>query len=111
MNISSLVVYLKDQSLAQNLIAEISKIEGCEVAANQNDKIVVTIESEELDYEIKVFKNIQAMQGVRDVSMIYTYQDLDDDIEAVNNNNLENIMLEIDSKDAKDIEYSGHLKI
>ena len=87
-------------------------MEFCEVVAAQDNKIVATIQTDTLDQELNAFKTIQAMQGVSDVAMIYSYQDLDEQIDAANNNDIESIMQKIDDEpEIKNIKYGGHLKI
>ncbi|MBP5778631.1 MAG: chaperone NapD [Campylobacter sp.] len=112
MNISSIIIYTDNKVNLQNLVDNVAKMEFCEVVAAQDNKIVATIQTETLDQELKTFKTIQAMQGVSDVAMIYSYQDLDDEIEAGNNNDIESIMQKIDDEpEIKNIKYGGHLKI
>lgn len=112
MNISSIIIYTNNEVNLQNLVDNVAKMEFCEVVAAQDNKIVATIQTETLDQELKTFKTIQAMQGVSDVAMIYSYQDLDEQIEAANNNDIESIMQKIDDEpEIKNIKYGGHLKI
>ena len=112
MNISSIIIYTDNKVNLQNLVDNVAKMEFCEVVAAQDNKIVATIQTETLDQELNTFKTIQAMQGVSDVAIIYSYQDLDDEIEAGNNNDIESIMQKIDDEpEIKNIKYGGHLKI
>ncbi|MDA3056255.1 MULTISPECIES: chaperone NapD [unclassified Campylobacter] len=112
MNISSIIIYTNNEVNLQNLADNVAKMEFCEVVAAQDNKIVATIQTDTLDQELNTFKTIQAMQGVSDVAMIYSYQDLDEQIEAANNNDIESIMQKIDDEpEIKNIKYGGHLKI
>lgn len=112
MNISSIIIYTNNEVNLQNLADNVAKMEFCEVVAAQDNKIVATIQTDTLDQELNAFKTIQAMQGVSDVAMIYSYQDLDEQIDAANNNDIENIMQKIDDEpEIKNIKYGGHLKI
>ena len=112
MNISSVIIYLNNEANLQNLTKLVGEIEFCEVVAAQDNKIVATIQTDTLDRELNAFKTIQAMQGVSDVAMIYSYQDLDEQIDAANNNDIESIMQKIDDEpEIKNIKYSGSLKI
>lgn len=112
MNISSIIIYTNNEVNLQNLADNVAKMEFCEVVAAQDNKIVATIQTDTLDQELNAFKTIQAMQGVSDVAMIYSYQDLDEQIEAANNNDIESIMQKIDDEpEIKNIKYGGHLKI
>ena len=112
MNISSILIYTNNEVNLQNLADNVAKMEFCEVVAAQDNKIVATIQTDTLDQELNAFKTIQAMQGVSDVAMIYSYQDLDKQIDAANNNDIESIMQKIDDEpEIKNIKYGGHLKI
>ena len=112
MNISSIIIYTNNEVNLQNLADNVAKMEFCEVVASQDNKIVATIQTDTLDQELNAFKTIQAMQGVSDVAMIYSYQDLDEQIDAANNNDIESIMQKIDDEpEIKNIKYGGHLKI
>ena len=112
MNISSILIYTNNVVNLQNLADNVAKMEFCEVVAAQDNKIVATIQTDTLDQELNAFKTIQAMQGVSDVAMIYSYQDLDKQIDAANNNDIESIMQKIDDEpEIKNIKYGGHLKI
>ena len=112
MNISSIIIYTNNEVNLQNLADNVAKMEFCDVVAAQDNKIVATIQTDTLDQELNAFKTIQAMQGVSDVAMIYSYQDLDEQIDAANNNDIESIMQKIDDEpEIKNIKYGGHLKI
>lgn len=112
MNISSIIIYTNNEVNLQNLADNVAKMEFCEVVAAQDNKIVATIQTDTLDQELNAFKTIQATQGVSDVAMIYSYQDLDEQIDAANNNDIEGIMQKIDDEpEIKNIKYGGHLKI
>ena len=112
MNISSVIIYTNNETNLQNLADFVAKIEFCEVVAAQDNKIVATIQTDTLDQELGAFKTIQALDGVSDVAMIYSYQDLDEQIEAANNNDIESIMQKIDDEpEIKNIKYGGSLKI
>ncbi|AII15034.1 periplasmic nitrate reductase assembly protein [Campylobacter iguaniorum] len=108
MNISSLVVNVADLSMIDNIKAKICEIKNCEVVACENDKIVVTIEAKNFDEEIKSYKIIERLQGISTVSMVYSYQDLDEEIEKSNNNKIGEIVRKLDSADSKDVVYHGN---
>ena len=96
----------------QNLANEVAKIDFCEVVASQDNKIVATIQTQTLDEELGAFKAMQGLDGVSDVAMIYSYQDLDEEIANANNNDIVSIMQKIDDEpEIKNIKYGGHLKI
>ena len=112
MNISSVIIYLNNEANLQNLANEVAKIDFCEVVASQDNKIVATIQTQTLDEELGAFKAMQGLDGVSDVAMIYSYQDLDEEIANANNNDIVSIMQKIDDEpEIKNIKYGGHLKI
>ncbi|ALV65158.1 chaperone NapD [Campylobacter fetus] len=108
MNISSVVVNVIDPSFVSDIVNAISHIECCEVVAQNENKIVAVIESMCLDDEIKSYKSIEAIKGISTVAMIYSYQDLDEDIEKSNNNHIGEIVRKIDESDVNDIVYNGN---
>ncbi|MDA3076868.1 chaperone NapD [Campylobacter sp. JMF_04 NA10] len=112
MNISSVIIYTDNKTNLDELSALVAKIEFCEVVAAQDGKIVATIQTESLDQELGAFKAMQVLKGVSDVAMIYSYQDLDEQIDAANSNNIEEIMQKIDEEpEIKKIKYGGSLNI
>ena len=112
MNISSVIIYLNNEANLQNLADKVAKIDFCEVVASQDNKIVATIQTQTLDEELGAFKAMQGLDGVSDVAMIYSYQDLDEEIANANNNDIVSIMQKIDDEpEIKNIKYGGHLKI
>ena len=112
MNISSVIIYTNNEVNLENLAKIVGEIEFCEVVAAQDGKIVATIQTDTLDQELGAFKSMQALNGVSDVAMIYSYQDLDEQIDAANNNDIESIMQKIDDEpEIKNIKYGGSLKI
>ena len=106
MNISSAIAYAKKGKEAADVAKKIDKIEGCEVVAAQEGKIVVVMSAENLDGEIELFKILESVEGVAGVAMIYSYQeDLQKDVESIKKSEIlfdENI-------DAKDIVYNGNI--
>ena len=112
MNVSSVIIYLNNEANLEKLSSKVAEFEFCEVIAAQDGKIVATIQTETLDQELGAFKAMQGLEGVSDVAMIYSYQDLDEQIEAANNNDIESILQKIDDEpEIKNIKYGGHLKI
>ena len=105
-NISSVVITLMDAKLSDEVVSKISTIPNCEVAAKENDKIVVLIESSDLDGELATFRSLEHIEGVSTVAMIYSYQDLDNDISKANSNDIGEIVRKIDEMDVKDIKIA-----
>lgn len=109
MNISSVVLTI-NKAHKDTILQKIPLISGCEIAGSNDEKIVVLIECQSLKCELKNYKLLGAIDGVIDISMIYSYQDLDDEIQKANNNDIEKIMQKVDQMDAKDVVYNGNLK-
>ncbi|TWO29854.1 chaperone NapD [Campylobacter hyointestinalis] len=108
MNISSVVINVADLNSISKIANLVSDIDGCEVVAQNENKIVALIESQSFDDEIKSYKSIERLPGIATVSMIYSYQNLDEDIEKSNNNNIGDILRKIDESSVDDIEYHGN---
>ncbi|CUU68665.1 chaperone NapD [Campylobacter hyointestinalis] len=108
MNISSVVINVADLNLMSDIANLVLDIDGCEVVAQNENKIVALIESQSFDDEIKSYKSIERLPGIATVSMIYSYQNLDEDIEKSNNNNIGDILRKIDESSVDDIEYHGN---
>lgn len=101
MNISSMVVYSGLSDLG-TLIKDIQSINGCEVVASKDGKIVVVSETKNTDGQIKIFRTIEKLKGVDSVGMVYSCEEMDD---SKTNDEISNIL--DDSTDAKDIVYGG----
>ncbi len=111
MNISSLIVYLKDGADEAAVKAELVKFEGCEIVTSGEGKIVITIESEVLGSEFGSFRAIQNLEGVSDIGMVYSYQDLDDQIDKAEHNDIGEIVRKVDASNPEDIKYSGKINV
>ena len=110
MNISSLVVYKKEDASEQEIISQIEQVKGCEVVAAQEGKIVVVMSAENLDGEIELFKVLESVEGVAGVAMIYSYQeDLQKDVESIKKSGKISEILFDENIDAKDIVYNGNI--
>ena len=111
MNISSVVIYLDADTNIAEFRKELQSIGGCEFVACENGKAVATISTESFDDEIAAFRAIEAIKGVSEAMMIYSYSDLDADIAAANSDNGEQIMRELDEKDPSQIKYGGKVRV
>ncbi len=111
MNISSIIVRVADESKVELVKAAINRIDGCEVAAAEAGKIVATLESQNIDDEIAKFRAVEDIDGVSDVVMVYSYQDLDDDINKAQNNDIEAIVRAMEQKNPSEIKYSGRVPV
>lgn len=105
MNISSVVVNV-DEKYIDVVKESISILDGCEVVASNQAKVVALINAENLDDELAKFKNIEKLKHVVSVVMVYSYQE---DIEDALSQNAINSFLDDDSLDAKNVKYSGDI--
>ncbi len=112
MNISSLIVMVAE-GVAERVINEIKSISGCDVPISENNILIVSIEGENIESETGKMKQIENIDGVISAKLVYAYAE--DELEAEKQKiemsgnipewlNKENI-------DARDIPYSGRLKI
>ena len=75
MNISSIVVQTHPQNAAV-LQGELACLSGVDVhAANEDGRIVITIEDTQDNSPADTLMNVQNMQGVLSASLIYNYCD------------------------------------
>ena len=111
MNISSIVIYLGAGADEAALRAALQDIDGCEFVACEDGKAVATISAESFEDEIAAFRAIEAIDGVSEAMMIYSYSDLDADIAVANSDNGEQIMRELDEKDPSQIKYGGKVRV
>lgn len=73
MNVSSIVVKTVPEHL-QEVIADINAIDLCEVHFNDDEgKIVVTIEGENINDQMERMKKIQAIPNVVSANLSYSY--------------------------------------
>ena len=105
MNISSVLIIAKEQH-HEALREEIAKIECCSIELVEGEKIIVLIESENLDEELKAYKRLEKLKKASAVSMVFSYQDLDGDIENIKNAVPASLNDEVL---AEDVEYSGSM--
>lgn len=115
MNISSIVIYLKNKNMLNNVTDELAKFQEIEIITSQDDKIVALIQSIDVDAEIAVFRHIEALYGVLNVAMIYSYQEeLEQDLlklnETINSGKIAAVLAR-DDVDAKEIHYGGKVPL
>ncbi|NLK66153.1 MAG: chaperone NapD [Campylobacteraceae bacterium] len=106
MNISSIVVYLKDIKFIDSVKEKISSLKECEIIADKDESIVVVVSSDDFNSQIAVFKTIKEFEGVLDVAMIYNYDELEDEYKELENAPAVSQILD-DEFDAKNVKYSG----
>ena len=111
MNISSIVVKTTE-SKYQSVLEALQNSDFCEVHFHENEKIVVTVEGDSTDEEIKKLKKIEVLSGVLSAEMVYAYSE--DELESERNKiELSDTVpewLNDDSIRAEQIKYKGDLK-
>ena len=112
MNISSIVI----QVLAKNYDMVKKDLEGSGICDyhfgdKEKGKMIVTIEGEGVEEEIKKLVHIQTTKGVIAADMMQTYQEeLETAIKELEEADVVPDMLNMDSVDVRDIIYNGDLK-
>ncbi|WP_104747870.1 chaperone NapD [Helicobacter cetorum] len=106
MNISSVVLECESKNL-KSLKEKIGLIKGCSVELEASSKLVVVIESENLDTELKIYKTLEALEEVSQIYMAFSYQNLELEREkAEHSNALESIE---NAQKAQDFCYYGDI--
>ena len=104
MNLSSVLIVAKEDKI-DSLAETIAQIELCSVELKEKDKLVVVIESDDLDSELKAYKKLEALPNLISINMVFSYQDLDEDIQkAINSGAIESIEK---NEKAENITYNG----
>ncbi len=112
MNISGILVQTKPEH-TESVIKKIKQSNCCEYHIHdEKGRIIVTIEGENTEEEIKKLKILQSFDNIISADMMYAYSEdeLDGLRENLNNNN--NLPEWLNDPDAKpeDIRYNGDLK-
>lgn len=108
MNISSVIVHIKDENLMDDILNSLRKMSECEVVAYENLKIVALISVENFEDELETFKAMERINGVAGVAMVYSYQeDLEGDLERLKASGKLSEVLTNEDMQARDIVYSG----
>lgn len=108
MNISSVIV-----SAAKDIARvteEIEKLECCEVHLQDNVKgiIIVTIEAQEIAEEVKILEKINAIDGVIEANMHYSYSE--DELEKAREEIAKGVSEVLDdSYPIESVRYSGSI--
>ena len=104
MNLSSVLIVAKEDKI-DSLAEAIAQIELCSVELREKDKLIVVIESDDLDSELKAYKKLEALPNLISIYMVFSYQDLDEDIQkAINSGAIESIEK---NEKAENITYNG----
>ncbi|WP_331775794.1 chaperone NapD [Sulfurospirillum sp. 1612] len=113
MNISSIVVQVLPKYM-DGVLEILKNAQFCDYHYHDSEtgKIIVTIEGESVDDEIRNLKIIQGIEHViaADMMMSYSEDELDREIKKLEAQNAVPEMLNDDTIEAKDIVYHGDLK-
>ncbi|HIE35175.1 MAG TPA: nitrate reductase [Campylobacterales bacterium] len=112
MNISSCVIRCHPEDL-KDVKKRVDESGVCEIhLVDEKGYIIVTIEGEEIEEEIKKLKTLQFLDGVLSAEMIYSYSEEELEKARENFEIIKEEVPEILEKDidAKDIVYHGDLK-
>ncbi|OQX73480.1 MAG: nitrate reductase [Campylobacteraceae bacterium 4484_4] len=113
MNVSSIVVQALPEYIDE-LVEIFSNATFCDYHFHDKEKgkIILTVEGESVDDEIKNLKTIQAVPHViaADMMMSYSEEELDREIQKLNSMDPVPEMLNDDTIRAEDIVYHGDLK-
>jgi len=111
MNISSAIVITRDNNNS-DLINKLKSIEGCDVPIYEGHKLVVSIEAENIAAETGIMKKIENTPGVVSAKLVFAYSEheLEQEMRKVEESADFPEWLN-DDTNAKDIPYSGKLKI
>jgi len=112
MNISSIVVQVKPEDY-DAVKAQLEESGVCEYhfGDKEKGKMIVTIEGEGVEEEIKKLVDIQTTKGVLAADMMQTYQEeLEGAIKELEEADVVPDMLNMESIDVRDIIYNGDLK-
>ena len=113
MNVSSIVVQVLPQHV-DDVLGILQNAEFCEYHFHDKDmgKIIVTVEGEGVDDEIRNLKIVQSVQHViaADMMMSYSEDELDAEIKKLEESDAVPPMLNDDTLRAEDIVYNGDLK-
>ena len=88
MNISGVLVHVQPKRM-DDLVEELNAIEGVEVHAATNGKLVVTVENEKLNALADQVMALQHIKGVMSVAMVYHESDDNENI------NIEEVLAEV----------------
>jgi len=112
MNISSIVVQVKPENYEKVKVAlETSGVCEYHFGDIEKGKMIVTIEGNTVEEEIKKLVSIQQTEGVIAADMMQTYQEeLDDAIRELEAAQMVPDILEREDIDIRDIVYNGDLR-
>ncbi|MFQ6342130.1 chaperone NapD [Campylobacter sp. VTCC 70190] len=105
-NLSSVLILSKEEYIDE-LKNVISKIPFCSVELCENEKIIVVIESENLEDELNSYKMLEKLPHIISINMVFSYQDLDEDMQkAINSGAIKTIEK---NENAENVRYFGSI--
>ncbi len=111
-NVSSLVVLCAPQNI-ESLWEKINKIKGAECHyKDESGKIIVTLESQSIEEEIRLLKSIESIEGVLLAQMIYAYHstELEEMRNEIQKQDRIPKVLQDEQANANEIAYSGDVQ-
>lgn len=111
-NVSSLVVLCAQKDI-KSLWGKINAIKGAECHyKDESGKIIVTLESQSIEEEIKLLKQIERLKGVLSAQMIYAYHstELETLREEIQKQDRIPKVLREEQTSANEITYSGDVQ-
>lgn len=75
MNISSVIIRIKNDEKLKSTLQILNDFKGVEIVTHEKSKIIATIQSDKIDNQIAIFRAIEALENVEDVSMVFDYDD------------------------------------
>lgn len=114
MNISSIVITLKDKADKDTILSQLGEFFGVEIITHENEKIVAVVTADDVNAEVGIFRQIEQISGVATVAMVYAYQeDIEFDKNKLEIKNEISEILKDDNIKAEDICYNGsvHYKV
>lgn len=111
MNISSAIVKVKPGS-KESVLTIMNNINGCEIHIHQKEKIIITIEAKDVNGEIAIVKEIEQLNNVLSVEIVYAYseEELEKERHKVDFAEETPAWLNNNNVDARQINYGGDLK-
>ena len=113
MNISSIVVQVKPENI-DSVLEVLQNASFCDYHFHDTEKgkIIVTVEGESVDDEIRNLKIVQSLEHVISAEMMMSYSEdeLDREIRKLESQDPVPAMLNDDSLRAEDIVYNGDLR-
>jgi nitrate reductase NapD len=79
MNLSSLIIQVQKQKVPF-VVDTLKSIDGCESHYQDDQQIIITIESDDLDQELVKVKQIEKIPGVIGTKMTYFYNETELDL-------------------------------